>query len=57
MTQPLTLDGVEDDLDTVKDIMITLARQCDRCDAFVISIEWLCSKKLDASTHQKLQTC
>ncbi|MCY7333136.1 MAG: hypothetical protein LH649_10875 [Pseudanabaena sp. CAN_BIN31] len=36
MTQPpLTLDGVADDLDTVKDIMFTLARQYERIDRTV----------------------
>lgn len=35
MTQPLTLDGVANDLDTVKDIMFTLARQYERIDRTV----------------------
>ena len=35
MTQPLTLDGVANDLDTVKEIMFTLARQYERIDRTV----------------------
>ena len=35
MTQPLTLDAVNNDLDTVKDIMFTLARQYERIDRTV----------------------
>ncbi len=47
MTQPpLTLDGVADDLDTVKDIMFTLARQYERIDRTVDQV----------ATQQKVNT-
>ena len=47
MTQPpLTLDGVANDLDTVKDIMFTLARQYERIDRTVDQV----------ATQQKVNT-